>query len=129
MPESTASQHVNTMSNNQFRLVTLGRLALLGPGNEEDDGLAKQRRKLALLAVLAMARRPVTRDALVEMFWGDQEEARARHSLSEALSHLRRVLGRDSIAARVLQFRRSESAKRRTIRVEPTHKAGAAAPV
>ncbi len=100
MLESTASQHVNTVSDNQFRLVTLGRLALLGPGNEEDAGLAKQRRKLALLAVLAMARRPVTRDALVEMFWGDQEEARARHSLSEALSHLRRVLGRDSIATR-----------------------------
>lgn len=33
------------------------------------------------------------------MFWGDQEESRARHSLSDALSHLRRVLGRTAIAA------------------------------
>lgn len=34
------------------------------------------------------------------MFWGDQDEERARHSLSDALSHLRRVLGRDAIASR-----------------------------
>src|SRR4051812_26674166 len=34
------------------------------------------------------------------MFWGDEDEERARHSLSDALSHLRRVLGRDAIAAR-----------------------------
>jgi hypothetical protein len=37
---------------------------------------------------------------LTEMFWGDQDEDRARHSLSDALSHLRRVLGRNAIAAR-----------------------------
>ena len=59
-----------------------------------------QRRKLALLALLALARRPVTRDALVEMFWGDEEEERARHSLSNALSYLRRILGADAIAVR-----------------------------
>ncbi len=88
------------MNEKRFRLLTLGRLALLGPAGEEDAALGKQRRKLALLAVLALARRPMTRDALVEMFWGDQDELRARHSLSEALSHLRRVLGRDAIAAR-----------------------------
>jgi DNA-binding SARP family transcriptional activator/TolB-like protein len=88
------------LNGNGFRLVTLGRLALLGPAGKEDAALGKQRRKLALLAVLALARRPLTRDGLVEMFWGDQDEQRARHSLSEALSHLRRVLGRDAIAAR-----------------------------
>jgi DNA-binding SARP family transcriptional activator/TolB-like protein len=88
------------LNGNRFRLVTLGRLALLGPAGKEDAALGRQRRKLALLAVLALARRPLTRDALVEMFWGDQDEQRARHSLSEALSHLRRVLGREAIAAR-----------------------------
>jgi Flp pilus assembly protein TadD len=36
------------------RLVTLGRLALVGPGGQEDESLAKRRRKLALLAVLAL---------------------------------------------------------------------------
>jgi DNA-binding SARP family transcriptional activator/TolB-like protein len=82
-----------------FRFVTLGRLAL----HAEPDGaevLGAQRRKLALLAYLALASRPVSRDTLVEMFWGDETESRARHSLSNALSYLRRVLGPESIAVR-----------------------------
>lgn len=85
------------MSDNAFQLLTLGRLTLLTPDGREEESLATQRRKLALLAVVAMAGRPISRDVLLEMFWGDQDEARARHSLSNALSHLRRILGRDSI--------------------------------
>jgi len=79
--------------------VTLGRVALRGPAGEDAE-LGKRQRKLALLAVLALARRAPTRAELAEMFWGDEDEERARHSLSDALSHLRRVLGRDAIAAR-----------------------------
>ena len=82
-----------------FRLVTLGRIALETPGGEDAD-LAKRRRKLALLAVLALSAEPVPRDVLAEMFWGDEDPERARHSLSDALSHLRRVLGRDAITGR-----------------------------
>lgn len=85
------------MTDKDFQLVTLGRLSLRDSSGREEESLATQRRKLALLAVLALAGRPLTRDALVGMFWGDQEEARARHSLSNALSHLRRVLGREAI--------------------------------
>ena len=85
---------------NSFRLVTLGRLTLTGDDGEEDASIAKRRRKLAVLAVLALARRPVTRDSLLEMFWGEQEEGRARHSLSNALSSLRGVLGQRSITTR-----------------------------
>ena len=85
---------------NRFRLVTLGRLTLIGAGGEEDASLAKRRRKLAVLAVLAMSRRPITRDALIGMFWGEQDEARARHSLSNALSSLRRALGQRAITTR-----------------------------
>jgi len=59
-----------------------------------------QRRKLAVLAFLALAKRPVGRETLVEMFWGDEEEVRARHSLSNTLSFLRSFLGAQSIAAR-----------------------------
>lgn len=88
------------MPGSAFRLTTLGRLALADPGGVEDPSLATRRRKLALLVVLAVSRRPLTRDALTELFWGDQPEDRARHSLSDALSHLRRVLGPDSIATR-----------------------------
>ena len=79
-------------------LVTLGRLALLSPDGSEEESLRKRRRKIAVLAVLALERRPLSRDVLVEMFWGDQEETKARHSLSDALSHIRRILGRDAIS-------------------------------
>lgn len=82
------------------RLLTLGRLTMVDREGAEESSLATRRRKLVLLAVLALARRPHSRDTLVEMFWGDQEEARARHSLSDALSHLRRVLGPESITLR-----------------------------
>ncbi|HEX7937719.1 MAG TPA: BTAD domain-containing putative transcriptional regulator, partial [Gemmatimonadaceae bacterium] len=82
-----------------MRLVVLGGLALSIPEGVDDD-LAKRRRKLALLAVLAMADRPIGRDTLVDMFWGEEPEDRARHSLSDALSNLRRVLGKDAISAR-----------------------------
>src|SRR5262245_5298014 len=81
-----------------FTLVTLGRLTLLSPRGDESESLSKRRLKLALLAVLATAKRPLSRATLVEMFWGDQDESRARHSLSDALSHLRRELGRSAIA-------------------------------
>jgi DNA-binding SARP family transcriptional activator/Flp pilus assembly protein TadD/TolB-like protein len=63
------------------------------------NDLNARRRKVALLVVLAMRKQPVSRDTLLEMFWGGQEEARARHSLSDAVSHLRRVLRRDAIVA------------------------------
>src|SRR5688572_26316088 len=92
----------NTMRGGHFRLVTLGRLALERSSGEVESGLAglnARRRKVALLAVLALAHRPVSRDVLLEMFWGDQDETRARHSLSDAVSHLRRVLGRESLIA------------------------------
>lgn len=88
------------MRENAFRLLTLGRVALVHPDGSEDESLCKRRRKLVLLAVLALAGRPLPRDLLVDMFWGDEDEARARHSLSDALSHLRRSLGRDAISAR-----------------------------
>ncbi len=88
------------MRDEPFRLVTLGQLALVASDGSEDASLATRRRKLALLAVLATAGRPLSRAVLAEMFWGDQDEERARHSLSDALSHLRRVLGRETIASR-----------------------------
>lgn len=83
----------------QLQLFTLGRLALVSTTGE-DAGLNKRLRKLAFLAVVALSTRPPTRDKLAAMFWGDEDEERARHSVSDTLSHLRRVLGRDAIAAR-----------------------------
>ena len=88
------------MPTKQFRLITLGRLALLTPEGREEESLGKRRRKLAILAVLALAGRPLERDYLTSLFWGETDEERARHSLSDALSHLRRVLGRDAVPTR-----------------------------
>jgi len=84
----------------RFRLLTLGRLTLEGEAGEDDGALARRRSKLAVLAVLAMTRRPMTRDTLIGMFWGEQDEQRARHSLSNVLSSIRRVLGQDAVATR-----------------------------
>jgi DNA-binding SARP family transcriptional activator/TolB-like protein len=106
------------MRDNDFRLLTLGRLALLGPAGDEVPELNTRRRKVALLAVLALSGpggtpRPVSRDSLLEMFWGDQDDVRARHSLSDAISHLRRVMGRDAIVTT-----RAEAALAPEVRLE-----------
>ena len=82
-----------------FRLETLGGLVLLAPDGTPEPSLSTRRRKLAVLAVLALASRPVERDTLLGLFWPEQLEDRARHSLSDTLSHLRRVLGRDVLVA------------------------------
>src|SRR5690606_11630139 len=95
---------------NAFRLITLGRIALVAPDGREEETLGKRRRKLALLAMVALTTRPLPRDLLVEIFWGDQDEARARHSLSDTLSHLRRVLGRDALSTRSADVALSEDA-------------------
>jgi len=113
--------NVNTLSPHDFRLLTLGRLTLLGDeGEPAAEALRKQRRKLAVLAVLALAREPVPRDALVDMLWGEHEESRARHSLSEALSHLRRVLGQQSITARGTEVELDADARLRVDALELT---------
>ncbi len=101
-----------------FQLITLGRLALVPPMGAADAGLNRQRRKLAVLAVLALARGPVSRDLLLEMFWGEQDESRARHSLSDALSHLRRALGSGAISARSTDVSLAEDARLRVDAVQ-----------
>jgi DNA-binding SARP family transcriptional activator/TolB-like protein len=88
------------LRDNRFRLITLGRLTLVGAGGEEDTSLARRRLKLAVLAVLALARRPLSRDTLLGLFWAEHHEPRARHSLSNALSSLRGALGERSITTR-----------------------------
>lgn len=93
--------NVNTLLHKHFRLRTLGGLQLDSPSGAVDRELATRRRKLALLAYLAIVDKPVARATLIELFWGDQPEDRARHSLSDTLSSLRRVLGSAAISARL----------------------------
>jgi DNA-binding SARP family transcriptional activator len=64
------------------------------------------RKHLALLVYLARSpRRGRTREHLVGLLWGDRDEQQARHSLSEALRVLRRVLGSDRVEVDVDQVR------------------------
>src|SRR5262245_25585567 len=73
-------------------LKTLGGAALM----RDDvplDGPASQRRRIALLALLASGgSRGVTRDTIVGLLWPDSEPDRARHALSQWLFLLRRDL-------------------------------------
>jgi len=107
---ATARQtDANALPVNCFRLVTLGGLTLVDGKGDADPTLAKRRRKLAVLAILALNRRPVSRERLAQMFWGNEDQSKARHSLADALSNLRRVLGPDSIATRQLEVSLSSS--------------------
>src|SRR5438552_5208320 len=64
------------------------------------------RKHLALLVYLARSpRRSRTREHLVGLLWSDRDEQQARHSLSEALRVLRRVLGDDAVEEEVDQIR------------------------
>jgi serine/threonine-protein kinase len=77
-------------------LRTLGTTAL-----ERDEvavgGPATQRRRIALLALLAVAADlGVTRDKLVAYLWPERDE-RARHLLNQMLYSLRRELGEDEL--------------------------------
>ena len=83
-----------------FRLKVLGRLSLDTIAGEFVSPVALRPRHLAILAYLALAERAARRDALVATFWGDEPESNARHSLSNALSALRGVLGQSAISAR-----------------------------
>lgn len=102
MAESQADLNkFNILPHKNFRLRTLGGLSLFLPNGAEDRELATRRRKLAVLAYLAIVDKPVSRAKLIELFWGDQPEDRARHSLSDSLSSLRRVLGSGAVSARL----------------------------
>ena len=81
-----------------YRLVTLGGLVLLDGDGRAVSSLGP--RHLALLAYLALSTKPLSRDHVAELFWGDRDEDRARHSIREALSKLRRLLGPDAIPQR-----------------------------
>jgi DNA-binding SARP family transcriptional activator len=76
-----------------LRLTLFGGFTLTG-----DDGaplVIASRKCRALLAYLALEPRPVPRERLAGLFWGDGPEARARGSLRQALTTLRRELPGD----------------------------------
>ena len=81
----------------RLRLVTFGGLVLL-VGGEATTGTATQRRRLALLALLALARgRGLSRDKLIAYLWPEADTGRARHGLEQLLYAQRRALGADAL--------------------------------
>src|SRR5262245_40051752 len=78
------------------------RLLLFGGAALEGDrgpitGRGAQRRRLALLALLAVNRRGQSRDKLIGYLWEDSDTDKARRLLSESLFQLRKSLGEDAI--------------------------------
>lgn len=74
-----------------YRLETFGKLALSGGAS---SGVSHQRRRLALLALLAASgERGLSRDQLLAYLWPESPAGNARHSLEQLLHALRRALG------------------------------------
>ena len=78
-------------------------LRLFGGAGLEDtsgtvSGRAVQRRRLALLAILALEHpRPVSRDKLIAWLWPEHDTDRARHLLRDSLYLLRSTLGEEAL--------------------------------
>jgi DNA-binding SARP family transcriptional activator len=81
-----------------FSLNVLGGAVLQGRGGPV-GGKAAHRRRLAVLAVLAVARRPVGRERLIGLLWPEHRGDAARHLLSESLYVLRKALGDDALVS------------------------------
>ena len=77
---------------------------------ESTDGVvpagALQRRRLSLLAVLALAgERGLSRDRIQAYLWPESDSARARHALDQLLDGTRRELGHESVASSATELR------------------------
>jgi len=81
----------------RYELRILGAPDLRAPDGRRVGSVLSQPSRLSLLSYLALAPGPVTRAALVADFWPESDEANARNSLSQALFHLRRSLGKDVV--------------------------------
>ena len=62
-------------------------------------GRAVQRRRLALLALLATAPRGMSRDKLIGYLWPETDATRARHLLSDSVYRINQAIGADAISA------------------------------
>src|SRR5215471_11705062 len=79
------------------RLVLLGPVGLIGPG-DASVRRASQQRRLALLAIIAATPgQSISRDRLLGLLWPDRDERSARHLLTDSIYVLRQTLGADAI--------------------------------
>lgn len=81
-----------------LRLHTLGTTYVSGEDGSPLPGAATHRRTLALLGLLAASGTGgLNRDKVIGWLWPDTDEARARHSLTQALYSVRRALDCDDL--------------------------------
>jgi adenylate cyclase len=92
-----------------FRLRAYGGLTLERDGAPY-AGPATQRRRLAVLAMIAASDAGVSRERLTDYLWPDADPARGRHSLDEALSGLRRELQSNGLFIGVATLRLNSDA-------------------
>lgn len=85
-----------------IRLQTFGSVDVRGSDGRAAGSLLSQPKRLALFVYLAVARPRGfhRRDHVLALFWPDADDIRARASLNQALSFLRRELGEAAIASR-----------------------------
>jgi len=82
-----------------FCLKLFGGAALMSPEGPV-TGRAVQRRRLALAALLAVARdRGMSRDKLVAYLWPEADAERGRHQLSDSVYRINQALKREAIVA------------------------------
>lgn len=87
-----------------LRLRTFGGLSIEDAGSI--GGATPNRRPLALLALLAVnGSRGLSRDAIVALLWPESEPERARNSLSQVISLLRRELAADDLLLGTAELR------------------------
>jgi TolB-like protein/Tfp pilus assembly protein PilF len=80
-----------------FRLKLFGGASIEGP-NGPVSGRAVQRRRIALLALLALARgRGLTREKLVGYLWPDSDPERARRLLSDSVYRINQAIGGEAL--------------------------------
>jgi DNA-binding SARP family transcriptional activator len=85
-------------------LTTLGGLSASRP--RADNTVAHlQRRRLALLAVLATGKRGISRDRLLLLLWPEADSESARNNLKQALFAIRRELGADALTGEAQEIR------------------------
>lgn len=85
-----------------FKLKTLGTVDLRTPAGDRAGSVLAQRKRLALLAYLAVEASGTlqSRDAVLALFWPDSDSDRARNSLNQAVHYLRRSLGPGVVVTR-----------------------------
>jgi DNA-binding SARP family transcriptional activator/TolB-like protein len=79
-----------------YSLILFGGARIEGPEGPL-TGRVTQRRQLALLALLGVRNRPMSRDKLLALLWPDADADRARHSLTDCVYVIRRALGDDAV--------------------------------